>query len=151
MVIFLLQQQKCNVGVTWGDDVSLLSLDFGVGVFHEFLIINFVGASYCRGALQRRRLAFSTCRLADWSCALTGKIGIRCFHDGKVALNCIISYIGFSYYRCISATFRKRIEKFYSRVSNPRFQCCFFFFLKKKQRFSFCLNRSKYTVFSRRL
>ena len=34
-----------------------------------------------------------------------------------------VSYIGFSYYQCISATFRKkRIENFSTRVSNPPFQ-----------------------------
>ena len=34
----------------------LLSLDLGVGVFHEFFLIDFVEVSYCRGALQRRAL-----------------------------------------------------------------------------------------------
>ncbi len=34
----------------------LLSLAFGVGVFHEFFLIDFVGVSYCRDALQRRTL-----------------------------------------------------------------------------------------------
>lgn len=30
---------------------------FGVRVFHEFSLINFVGVSYCRSAMQKRTLA----------------------------------------------------------------------------------------------
>ena len=32
----------------------LWRLEFGVGIFHQFFLINFVGARYCRGELQRR-------------------------------------------------------------------------------------------------
>ena len=38
---------------------------------------------------------------------------------GKVALNCMFSYIGFSYYRCTSATFRKRIEQLLPQSLEP--------------------------------
>ncbi len=42
-----------RVGTIENDSI-LWILDFGIGVFHEFFLINFVGASYCRSALQRR-------------------------------------------------------------------------------------------------
>ena len=35
---------------------ALWSLEFGVGILHEFLLINFGGASYCRDVLQGRIL-----------------------------------------------------------------------------------------------
>ncbi len=44
------------------------------------------------------------------------------FMMGKRFRIAYFSYIGFSYYRCISATFRKKSSNFSTRVPNPPFQ-----------------------------
>ncbi len=52
------------------------------------------------------------------------EIEIRFFHNGKAAQNCIFSYIDFSYYQCISATFRKRIEQLLHQSLEPTLLVC---------------------------
>ena len=43
--------------MVWHNPVpALWILDFGIGIFHEFFLIDFIGVNYCRGALQIRTL-----------------------------------------------------------------------------------------------
>ena len=58
---------------------------------------------------------------AEWlyeGCALTGNLN-SVFSPWECGLELRVSYIGFSYYQCISATSRKRIEQLLPQSLEP--------------------------------
>ena len=138
--------------------LSTVEPGVGVGVFHEFLLINFVGDELMQGrelwplnrsvsrhkdaeelwplnrSIERRipmEFGPSRCRIGRMGCALgcalTGNSNLV-FSRWESGLQiAYFSYVGFSYYQCISATFRKESSNFSPRVTNPPFQYSIFF------------------------